>query len=283
MDRLIWSFTLAHPVRALSWARESGHLLIRDDNQTLSLLNAQGALQGQTHLDGLTTAALADDGSVIVAASNSGRIWWLNLDLTVRTQQQVAAPALAIAVDSFGQYLALADKRGLLHFFDALGQPLGPVSCPRPLHHLAFAPAAAQLAAAADLGFVGVLDLNTAQWLWSDRPVSHVGSVAVGARGEPVFLACFSDGVRRYGAGGASRRTIKLPIPCSLVATSFAGERGIAAGAGHAILAFDPKDDLSHTIELEHTPTALGLSPTGEQIVCALSDYRVLCATAPWA
>src|SRR5258708_33044356 len=98
-----WSFTLGAAIRGLSLARESDSLLIRGDNQTITLLNARGALQGQLRRDGLIAADLSDDGSAIAVAVGDGGIWWLAPDLTPRWETRLSAGASAVALDMFGQ------------------------------------------------------------------------------------------------------------------------------------------------------------------------------------
>src|SRR5262249_39793137 len=153
--------------------------LVRDDNSTLWLLNANGELQGSVRLAGPTAACISDDGSILIAAGESGRVWRLSLDLTIAWERVIAAAALAAATDSFGQYIAVSDKKGGLFLFANSGLLLAEFESPRPIHYLAFIPATTQLAAAADFGWCGCLELTTGQWSWTDRPVSHFGSMAV--------------------------------------------------------------------------------------------------------
>src|SRR5262245_43423948 len=151
----LWSVTLGSAVRGLSWAREAGSLLVWDENQNLSLINSLGNPQGHVHLAGIAAACISDDGAGIAAVSASGQVWWLARDLTVRWERQVAAAALGAALDPFGRYLAVSDKKSGLTLFDRTGALLTQFQSPRPIHHLAFVPLGTQLAAAADFGWAG--------------------------------------------------------------------------------------------------------------------------------
>jgi hypothetical protein len=133
----------------------------------------------------------------------------------------------------------------------------------------------AQLVAAADLGWAGLLDLTTGQWIWSDRPVSHIGSLAVSGTGDAILLACFSEGLRRYGPAGLDRHPIKLPKSCGLVALAFSGETGIAAGSGRELYGFTAKGDLAFTRDLEQPPTALALAALGDHAIAGFADGRI--------
>jgi len=267
-----WSFTLGATIRGLSLARETESLLIRGDNQTVTLLNARGALQGQLRRDGLSAADISDDGSAIAIAAGDGRTWWLAPDLTARWETRLPTGATAVALDMFGQYLAAADNKSGLHLFDRTGNSLGRFDCPRPLQFLAFIPTLPRLVASAAFGWNGCLDLTNGQWAWSDRPVSNVGAMAVAANGDPLLLACFSDGIHRYDSVSGPHGSIKLPKPCGLVVLSFNGERGVAAGSGRELFGFDAKGELSFTRELDEPPVALALSALGDRLIWASAN-----------
>jgi hypothetical protein len=271
----IWTLTTGSGIRAVSLAREAEMLIVRDDSQTVYLLTAKGSLQSRMTFSGLAAACVSDDGSAMAAVGGAGQVWWLAPDLTTRWERAVPAPAQAVATDPFGQYLAVADKKGGLTLFDRTGQTLGRTETPRPVHHLAFVPSQPRLAAAADLGWAGLFDLTTGEWMWTDRPVSHIGSLAVSGDGATTLLACFSEGLRRYTPAGLDRHAIKLPRACGLVALTFAGDVGIAAGSGRELYGFNPKGDLTFTRELDHPPTAVALAPLGGRAIVGFANGRV--------
>lgn len=270
----LWSRSLGHAVRGLHFAREGELLLARDESQILTLLDSRGDIQATARIAALSAACISDDGTTFVAVGAAGQVWWLAPDLTVRRERSVGAPAVAAATDPFGQYLAVSDRKGGLHLLDRNGRTLGQFSTPRPVHHLAFVPMQPHLAAAADLGWAGLLDLTTGNWLWTDRPVSNIGSFAVAGNGDPLLLACFSIGMRRYNSGGY-RASINLPKACGLIALSFDGQKGVASGAGHELYGFNENGELTLTHELEHTPMALTLSATGDRVFCGFVDGTV--------
>jgi hypothetical protein len=279
----LWSVSLHAPVRGLSLAREAELLLARTENSTLWLLNGQGDPQGSIALAGASASCIADDGSALAAAGVTGQVWWLARDLTMRWERRLATGALTAAVDSFGHYLAIAEKGGGLSLFSQFGDLLGQFQSPRPIHHLAFVPASTQLVAAADFGWCGCLELTTGEWAWSDRPVSHIGSLAVAAAGEPLLLACFTEGLRRYGVGGAPEVAIQLPAPCGQVALSFAGDVGAAAGTGRHVFAFDHKGEMTFSLDLDHAPAALALSGLGDRLAYSFANgtVKMMQLTAP--
>ena len=159
----LWSVSLHAPVRGLSLAREAELLLARTENSTLWLLNGQGDPQGSIALAGASVGCIADDGSALAAAGVTGQVWWLTRDLTMRWERRLATGALTAAVDSFGHYLAVAEKSGGLSLYSQFGDLLGQFQSPRAIHHLAFVPAGTQLVAAADFGWCGCLELTTGE------------------------------------------------------------------------------------------------------------------------
>lgn len=265
----------------MSLAREAELLLARLADSTLVLATTRGDLQARTSLPSLAAACVAEDGSAIAAVGVGGEIWWLARDLRPQCEQSLGAPAVAVATDPFGRYFAASDRLGNLHLLDRTGRELARVQSPRPIHHLAFVPTQAHLAAAADFGWAGVLDLSSRQWLWSDRPVSNIGSVAVAGSGEPLFLACFSDGLRRYGPGGQPRTTQTTPAPCGQVALSFAGDRCVAAGVAPHLHGYDARGELKFTLDLEQAPTALALSALGDRAYVGQANGKLLALKLP--
>ena len=119
----------------------------------LYLLNQAGERQAQMHAPGkLVAAACADDGSAYVAVGAQGEIWWLAPDLHSRWEHSMPHPVTALALDPFGQYLAVADAGSNLSLFDCQGRPGVHFQSPRSLYHLAFVPTAPYILAGSDYG-----------------------------------------------------------------------------------------------------------------------------------
>src|SRR5205814_3288339 len=104
--RLLWTQSLSARPRGLALAREKGWTLAWDETDWLYLLNQKGERQAQFHAPGaLAAACCSDDGSAYVAVGGRGEIWWLAPDLMTRWERSLPAPALAAALDTFGQYV----------------------------------------------------------------------------------------------------------------------------------------------------------------------------------
>jgi hypothetical protein len=274
--RPTWSHPLPARPRGLSLAREKGSLLTWDETHWLYLLSRDGQRQAQRHLGpALAAACLSDDGSACSAFSTAGDLWWLAPDLTTRWQVSMPAAALAVAVDPLGHYVAvaLADERGSLHIYQG-AKAVMTVSCPRPVHHLAFVPQEPLLVASADYGFVGAFDL-AGRCVWRDGLVAHVGGLAVTGDGNQLVLACFSEGLQRYGAGGRRLERLSLEESCRLVAISFAGQQVLVGGLSKRLLLLNSAGKTLATHALDQSAIALALGPLGDYCVIALADCRV--------
>lgn len=272
---IVWSYQLQAVPRALSWAREKRWLLVLDDNSTLCLLNSAGRLQAQRPSSAkLTAACCADDGSAVAAVGARGEVCWLAPDLAQQWERKLAAPALAVAMDSFGQYLAVADERGGLHFFDRQGRSVSQLESPRPFRHLAFVPAGATVVASADFGLVGCIDLQ-GRWTWRDGLVMHVGGVAAAGVEGGVIVACYTEGLQRYSLTGERRPPFSTVEPWQNVAVSFDGKVIAAAGLSKRLHVLEGDGRLRNTYALASPVTALAVSALGEQAFIAMPENRV--------
>ena len=236
-----------------------------DEAHWLYLLNRKGERQAQRRSPGnLAVACCADDGSAYAAVGTGGEIWWLTPDLTPRWEAKVPHPATAAALDPFGQYLAVATERGNLHVFNRLGEPVCQTVNPRPLLHLAFVPAAPVLVGCAEYGLVAAFDL-TGRQVWRDGLVANVGALAVSGGGYPIVLACFSEGLQRYGVDGRKQERLPLDESCRRVALSFDGHLLLAAGTSNRLLLADGVGKTLATYAPEGQVVAVVLScPMGD-------------------
>jgi hypothetical protein len=274
--RPAWVHSLPAGPRGLSLARERGWLLTWDANHWVYLLNRTGHRQAQWHTPGpLVAACGAEDGSAYGAVGGNGQIWWLAPDLMPRWERAVARPATAVAMDPFGQYLAVADAGGNLTLFNHSGRSVFQVQGARPLAHLAFVPAAPYLVGSADYGLVTCVDPG-GKTVWRDGLVAHVGSLAPNGDGTLVALACFSEGLQRYTASGQNLGRLGLPEPCRLLSLSFDGDLLLMAGLGNQLRLLDREGNTRATHALDQPAVALALGPLGENAVVALLDGPVI-------
>jgi hypothetical protein len=269
---VVWSQRLGSAPRGLVLAREAYRVLAWDDAGWVYLFTHAGARQGQTRIDGkLTGAGCAEDGSVYAVVTAEANLLWLAPDLTVRWQTPLPAPGVSVALDALGNYVAAADQRSGVHLFDARGRSVTTFASPRPLHHLAFVPAAAALVASADYGLVGSFDLR-GEWRWRDGLVAHVGGLAVDGDGTQMVLACFSEGLRRYAQDGTALPALALPEPCRLVAQAYDGGAILVAGMSSRLWLVDKLGAVIASHNAGQSIAAAALGARAEFAVVALAD-----------
>jgi WD40 repeat protein len=263
---------LPNAPRGLALAREKGWLLAWDEQDWLYLLDQNGERQAQLHFPGtLTTACSADDGSSYAAGGSQGEICWLSPDLRQRWARSIADPVLAMAQDPFGQYLAVSDPRGNLHLLDRTGRTITLLQSPRPLHHLAFIPTARFLLGCSNYGLVACFDLK-GRWIWRDSPVAHIGSLACSEDGNPIVLACFSEGLQRYSLTGRNLGRQSFAEACRLVTLTFDGQLLLMAGLGHRLFLLDAQFTTLASQTLDKPIVSLAFSALGNCATAALSQ-----------
>jgi hypothetical protein len=274
--RLHWSQTLTEPLRGLALARERGMVLAWDAADGLHLYNRKGERQALIRAPAPVAAAgCADDGaSYAVAAADPPRVWLLAPDLMPRWDCPLPQPPVGLALSPLGERLAIACAGGALHVLDGKGRPCWQADTPRPLRHLAFVPERPILVGSADFGLVMCFDA-AGQCLWRDGLVAHVGSLAVSGDGDPIVLACFSDGLCCYAVGRGTPQRLPLPGPCPLAAVSYVGDTFLTAERSARVCLRKRDGRVLDEWEAEAPPVALALA--------ALADYAVLGLVAPHA
>jgi len=257
-------------------AREQGGFLAWDANDWIYLLNFTGDIQGQIHTPGkLVAACAADDGSAYAAVGAQGEIWRFSPDLMTAWQRSMPQRTVAAALDPFGQFLAVADAGGRVHVFDRAGESILQIETPRPLHHLAFVPAAPYLLGAADFGLVGCLDMG-GRFVWREGLVADIGALTCSGDGAAIVLACYTEGLQRYSLAGKKSEALRIGEACRLVAQSFDGQRLLAAGLGERLYQLDAAGRILATFDLDLPPVSIALGALGTQAAVALDDGRAV-------
>jgi hypothetical protein len=274
--RPAWSISLGAAPVGLALAREKDWLLVWDQSHWLHVLNHAGQRQGQFHFPGnLTAACCADDGSAFAAVGSEGEVVWLAPDFMPRWQHALPRPALTTAMDPFGQYLAVTDVRGHVTVLDNQSREMTRLQTPRPLHHLAFVPAAALLVGCADYGLVACLDLD-GNMRWRDGLVSHVGDFSVNGDGSKILIACFSEGLQGYDLAGKKLAPLPVIEPYRLVSQAFTGQAIVVAGMSNRLHLLDSAGKTLATQPTDKSIAALALSALGDHATVAFADGSIV-------
>jgi hypothetical protein len=261
-------------LRGLSAAPERGWHLLWDTGHTLFLYDRTGHQQAEAQTPGdLVGACAAADGRSFAAVGERGQVWLLAPDLTPRWQRSIAGRATAVAVDCYGERIAVAGAEGSLHLFDQAGTLLWKNNNPRPLHFISFVPERSALVGCADFGLVACFD-EVGRCVWRDGLVAHTASLATSGDGGLVVLACFSEGACCYGLmeGPKSRRFVPAAAPCRLLASTSAGDVWLTVGLGPRVTLRGPDGSARAEVEIEGRPVAVALNPLGSEAVVATAD-----------
>jgi hypothetical protein len=271
-----WSQSLNADPRGLVLIRERDWLLAWDQNHWLYLFDHTGNRQVQVRFPGtLVAACCADDGSAYAAVGNQGEICWLAPDLMTRWQHALPCPAVTVAMDAFGQYLAVSDNRGNVHLFNRLGQQTKSLQTARALHHLAFVATSPVLVGCADYGLVTSFDM-TGAIRWRDGLVAHAGSLSVSGDGARILIACFSEGVQIYNLEGQKQARIAVAESCRLASVAFTGRFVLVAGLTNRLFIVDGDGQTLCSQALEKPIAAAALSALGDYAVVGLADGPVV-------
>jgi hypothetical protein len=277
--RFLWSVRLSAAVRGVALARERGWLLAWAADKHLTLFNASGARLADAAAPGkLVAVAAADDASAFVAVGADGQVWRFGPDLALAWERRLTPPLLAVAVEPFGQYVAVSDGNLGLHGFNADGRAVARATVARALAFLAYVPEQPRLIGSADFGLVAAFDLS-GRVQWRDGLVANVGALAVSGAGEAV-LACFSEGLCRYAPDGTRRPGAGGPH-CRLAAVSYAGDQVLTAGAGVEVRLLGPGGGTGDAWQAPAAPAALALGALGTRAFVAAADAVVALETGP--
>ncbi len=273
---LLWSQTIPAPLRGLSLARERETVLAWNSSHELYVFNHAGVMQAQRPAPvPLAAAGCAEDGSgYAIGGSTEPMVAWLAPDLAPRWQRALPQRVTALAVEPLGRLIAVADAGSTLHLFDRRGRTVWHATTPRPLLHLAFAPEKPLLLGAADFGLVLGFGAS-GECLWRDGLVAHVGSLAVAGDGA-ALLACFGDGLYRYGPDGPPQERIALDTACPHAALSYAGDCLLTTDRANRACLRDNKGVALHSLRLENAATAVALGALGDYAVIGLSNGAIL-------
>jgi hypothetical protein len=195
--------------------------------------------------------------------------------LQPRWEHRLKGKPTALAVDPLGLVAAVATNQGQLVFLYSDGEPCREAVCPRPAQHLAFIPGTSILIACADMGWVAAYDLLRGDWLWRDSPVTTIGGLAVAENGEPIVLACYSEGLRGYHVTGQPWKTPFLVSACRDLAMSYDGQLLVTVGLDGTLSGQSAALKTRFSHRPEAAPVALALSALGERLYLATADRRV--------
>ncbi|WP_162659577.1 hypothetical protein [Tuwongella immobilis] len=269
-------------------ARESNELILWDDQYWITRFDSDGRSQGKVHQSArIVSATISEDGTAIVAADQSGSVFWYRPDFSIRWQESLPSKPLCVALDAPGSLVAMCDSDSQLHLFDDHGIVQSRIKLPRPLHQLRWCPGESELVGISNYGFVVRVNPQSGAITWRDTPVIHHGGLAIltetkaNSLQSQAIVACFSDGVRGYDSRGNPMRFHEKQPACRDVATAVLAPLWALAGVEARIDGF--RDSGAHWFHLPTASPAVGiaLESSGERLYAALQDSTICCLKLP--
>jgi hypothetical protein len=277
--RECWTNATLGRFRGLGLAREPGWVLAWDAAQRLYLWDREGKARAeQTLAAPPAVAAISDDGQSSVTLTSDGHLCWFDSKLTLQFDHPLDIKPLAVALEAYGQYLLVSDQERHTFLFSRAGEQLTQVETPRPLQHLVFFTTQSAWAGAANYGFIGCYEAD-GKCRWRDTPFSNTGNLAWDG-GNGLYLASYSEGVRRYSIDGGAASHVATRFAARRVGAAYQGDRlwvahetiGDTAG-GLSLLKSD--GTVLGTFALPQRADAVAAGPLGDWGAYGLTEGRV--------
>lgn len=270
-----WNWFSHGTLRGLTLERESLSIVAWDDARHLYRLHPQGRLESETRLeDDIRLVACSDTGQRTFVLGTG-----LNLkifDRSGKTLHQIPVPfdPRALAVDPFGDYIAIASSDARLAILNRAGKVIGRAETPQPYRHLSFVPATGQWVAAAEQGVVAGHD-DKGNLLWKETMYSTIGNMAMDEAGRTVALAAFGYGVVRFDANGRREGAYQLPRPPHLVAIDFDGSKLVASSVDGYLIVLNYDGHILAERALAEKAIGIAMDPLSRFVVLAFASGEI--------
>jgi hypothetical protein len=259
----------------LAIAREANRLLAWDAGHRLYLWDLDGKLRhDHTVPVPIAAAGICDDGNRIVAASKNGQLWWFDGSLQLLFDHAVDFEPVAVALESFGNHLVVSNRDRHTHLFNANGQLEARVETPKALNFLTFIPSQTRFVGAADFGLIACFDAR-GESVWQHVIVSHIGSICVDGMGQAVWVACFTDGLRRFDPFGKERDVVRTQGSCRLSCCDFDGTMLLTGQEPSSLSLLKPDGKVLSSYTLSRHAAFLVMDALGERGAFASPDGQV--------
>ena len=273
---LAWSFATDAPLVWLELAKESGEVLAADKSGGIYLLDRNGRViavtRGQMPIRGL---AWADNGAAGVALIGNSRLHWFSRQLEFRSQYELPDTAVAVAVDSHGEYVAVSLVSGTNLVFDGPRKPIHRFESQRPFAKLLFLPEVAGLVGVADYGLLSCRSFTGAV-RWEEKLFSNAGDIAASGNGDMVLIACFAQGITRYDSEGNQSGTYQLEGTSARVACTYLPYRIAVATMERQLYWLNARGKMIWSGEAPEDITRLVCDPLGKGLVCGFESGRIV-------
>lgn len=274
--RLRWSVNLEGNLTGLSVARETGHTFAADDAGGLYRFDRSGHLRqvsrSFTGVELLSWSDVGDSGAVALA---DRQIVWFDDRFQPRWKRELPEDVTSVAMDGFGQYLAVAQSNHRTLIFRSDRSLAAEFETVRPLEFLHFSARRNELVGASGDGFLCKHSLE-GRLIWKKDLINAVGDMASNGPAELILLAAFNHGVQIVNGQGEGLGTFVLSGTPDHVAVSFQSDV-VAASTQEGQICLLQLD--GNLIWDAHCPTRvafLATPPVSQGLVCGLETGRIV-------
>jgi hypothetical protein len=271
-----WTFGTEGPLTDLQLSRESGEVLASDATGGLYRLDRKGQFAAVTRArEPIRAVAVSDDGQCCAALVGPACVTRYDRNLKTQWQLDLPSECLALAVDPYGQYIAVSLAEAGLVVYDAGKRRVSRFEPIRPLSFIRFVVTEPLLIAAADHGLLCCISLD-GEKLWEEKIWSNVGSLAASGDGESIYLATYSHGVQVFDGDGESVGSYVVEGTVKHVASSYEPHRLAAATIERHLYLLDPDGERLWATRTPQDVVQIASDPFGETIVCGFADGHVV-------
>jgi len=274
---LRWMFTTEAPLTGLCLARETGEVLAADEIGSLYRIDRRGEYSAVNRIrEPIRHIAFSDDGEFAAALAGDTQVYRFDRQLQTVWRLDLPEACLQVAIDPYGQYIAVSLADGGNLVFDSRKRRVAGFATIRPLSHLVFLTTEPTLLGAAEHGLICCHSL-TGECLWEEKLWSNVGRLAATGDGELIYIAGFNHGVETFDGSGSPIGSYIVEGTVNRIATSYDPGRLIASTVEKHLYWLDADGELLWAAAAPEDVVQLACEPFGEWALCGFASGQVLC------
>ncbi len=271
-----WTFGTDGALSGLELARESGDVVAADDTGGLYRLDRRGQFAAVTRLrHPIRGVACSDDGQFVAAIVGECELHRFDSHLQELWKVELPEPCLAVAMDPFGQYMAVSLTNGVCLVYAAEKYRVAGFETIRPLSFLRFVVTEPVILGAADHGLLGCYSL-TGSPIWEEKLWSNIGGLSATGDGELIFVPSFAHGLQTFDGDGHNIGSYVLEGTINHVSTGYDSGRLIVSTVERHLCWLDADGELVWEAQAPEDISHLTCDPLGEWIVCGFASGRVM-------
>ena len=276
MPRPRWSFSTEARLVSIELARETGAVLAADETGGLYLLNRSGQLatltRGFQHVAGI---ALCDTGEAAAAIVRESGFCRLDRHLKTEWSIELTEPILAIAMDPFGEHIAVSMANGDNRVYNSRKKLIGRFQTFRPLGFLHFLATETTILGAAEYGLLCSHSLDGEE-IWREALWTNVGDLSASGDGSTLFLPVFNRGIQRFDHEGSNRGSYVLDGAANHSACGYVPARFAVSTVERHLYWLGSGGEMLWATLLPDDVSRLQCDPLCNWIVCGFNSGRII-------